>query len=70
MSSARITYSQRSDAAPELEMFRDARAAAWRYALDCLAENRPAKKKATRPGGPDDTKESKNDGAARTNLTK
>jgi hypothetical protein len=66
MSSARITYSQRSDAAPELEMFRDARAAAWRYALDCLAENRPAKKKATRPGGPDDAKEI-NDCAATTN---
>jgi hypothetical protein len=48
-----------------LEQARVARASAWAFVFDCYE-----KKKATRPGGPDDTKESKNDGAARTNCNK
>ena len=43
----------------------DARAQAWTFIFSCHA-----KKEAARPGGPDNTKESKNDGAATTNLTR
>jgi hypothetical protein len=38
------------------ELARDVRARAWAYIFDCHA-----KKKAARPGGPDDAEESKND---------
>ena len=56
MSSARIVYTPR-DATPEVEV--KAVAAAYRFILDCHA-----KKKATRPGGPDDAEDPENDRTA------
>jgi hypothetical protein len=53
MTSARITINATPGITPQ--QARDTRARAWRYVFDCHA-----KKKATRPGGPDDGKETKN----------
>ena len=48
MPESSIVCASRSDATPEpeLEAVKDARATAWRYALDCLQKNRMKK------GGP------------------
>ena len=56
MGSARIVYTPR-DTTPEGEL--NALAAAYRFILDCHA-----KKKATRPGGPDDAEDLENDRTA------
>jgi hypothetical protein len=47
------TYTQRSGATPEAET--SALAAVYKFVLDCHA-----KKKATRPGGPDDARKESN----------
>jgi hypothetical protein len=53
MSSPRVTYVPRPDAAPEAEL--DALASVFRFVLDCGDAHRAdAMKKATRPGSPDD----------------
>ena len=57
MSSPRANLALRPDTTPD--QARDARARAWAFVFDCHA-----KKKATRPGGPDDAEESKNDHTA------
>ena len=49
-----ITYTARPDATTEVE--RNALATVYKFILDCCAN-----KKATRPGGPYDAEESKND---------
>ena len=54
MSESRITYTPHPDATPETEAV--ALAAVYRFLLDCNA-----KKKAARPGGPDDAEVSNND---------
>jgi hypothetical protein len=46
------------------EQARDIRARAWRFVFDCYE-----RKKAARPGGPDDAKESKNDRTATKDYT-
>ena len=57
MSSPRIVYTPHPDATPESGVA--TLAGVYRFVLDCHA-----KKKATRPGGPDDAEESKNDRTA------
>lgn len=63
MSSPCIVYSPRPDAAPESEA--NALASVYRYILDCHA-----KKKAARPGSPDDGEESKNDPTAKPEYSR
>jgi hypothetical protein len=62
VSNPRIVYTPHPDASSETEL--SALAAAYRFILE-----RRAKKKATRPGGPDDAEESKH-GVATAKLTK
>lgn len=57
MASTKVAYSARLDTTPEGET--NALASVYRFVLDCHA-----KKKASRPGGPDDAEESKNDRTA------
>ncbi len=59
MSSPCIIYSPRPDVAPESEA--NTLANVYRFILDCHA-----KKKASRPGGPDDAEESENARTAKT----
>jgi hypothetical protein len=63
VASPRIAYARRSDATAEAET--TAVANVYAFILNCHA-----RKKATRPGGPDDTDGLKNDRTARTNYTK
>ncbi len=53
MASARVAYSARTGATPEAEL--NAIASVYRFIIESHA-----KKKATRPSGPDDAKEIKN----------
>ncbi len=57
MSSPRISYTPRPNTVPEGEVA--SLASVYRFILDSHA-----KKKASRPGGPDDAEESKNDRTA------
>lgn len=61
MSSPHIVYRSRADATPEGEL--SAVCAAYRFILDCHA-----KKKATRPGGPDDAEDLENDCTATESI--
>jgi hypothetical protein len=63
MSGHRITYQPRPDATLASEL--SALTAAYKLVLDCHA-----KKKGTRPGAPDDAKESKHDRTAREQYTR
>ncbi len=62
MNRACIIYSSRGDATPESEV--SALANVYRFILDCH------KKKASRPGGPDDAKGPNNDRAAEPKYTR
>ena len=57
MSNSRTVLASRSDLTPEQAS--DARGRAWAFVFECHA-----KKKAARPGGPDDAEEPKNDRTA------
>ena len=61
MSRSRIT--RYSSTSITTEQAREARARAWAYIFDCHA-----KKKAARPGGPDDAEESNNDRTDTTSI--
>ena len=63
MNCPEVIYRPRPNATPETEI--SALAACYRFILDCHA-----KKEGARPGAPDDTKESKHDGAATKNRTR
>ena len=64
---AQITYQPRADTTPQGEL--TTLASVYAYLLKSC-DSKKADKPAPEPVGPDDTKESKNDGAARTNLTR
>jgi hypothetical protein len=63
MSSARMTTTPRPSISPQQD--RDIRARAWAFVFECYH-----KKEATRPGGPNDAKESEVGCAARKQYTK
>ena len=69
MSSPRVTYVPRPDAAPKSEL--DALASVYRFVLDCGDAHRAdAMKKATRRGGPDDGEGSKNASTAKPEYSR
>jgi hypothetical protein len=68
MNSSGISYVPRPDATPEGEL--DALAAVYAYILRCGDARRAEKKKATRPGGPDDAEEPKNDRTAELDYSR
>jgi hypothetical protein len=69
MSKPTVTYAPRPDATPEGEL--DALANIYAYILRCAEARRAEeKKKVTRPGGPDDAEEPKNDRTAEPDYSR